>query len=372
MDLEHESGSSQHSESRPEVISWSASSDHSQSYPQLRVRNASSDHFVMHPEVIDGSESSMRSEFHPEIIEEIVSIEHSESQPDAAVNEGDRVMPLIKLDSSSSFSSSSSASSSDDLFQVNTKESFNPRIYTTPFHKPHEDTQPASKHHENGVSDNSPKSKELKNASPGRTSTAATATVSDGSPGHTSTAPTAPVSDTTHVSLMQTMSPTQFPPVQVMERSNEYDPFRIPSSVFERSTTPVEWSTASNESLFSIHVGNNSFSRDHIVLLGDLSKSGELTRSGELIMFSPPPPIAELGTDSQCSDPLVETDKQIIETENRATGIVDIPVEDASKAAAEDQIEKKKPAPAVSWKSSSIANHSDGSGDSKHSFTFPM
>ncbi|KAK1290141.1 hypothetical protein QJS10_CPB18g00860 [Acorus calamus] len=66
------------------------------------------------------------------------------------------------------------------------------------------------------------------------------------------------------------------PAVQSMARSDETpDPNRIPSSIFNRSksTTPQEWSVASNESLFSIHVGNSSFSRDHIILFG---KSGEL------------------------------------------------------------------------------------------------
>ncbi|KAK1313979.1 hypothetical protein QJS10_CPA06g00938 [Acorus calamus] len=44
------------------------------------------------------------------------------------------------------------------------------------------------------------------------------------------------------------------PAVQSMARSD--DPNRIPSSIFNRSksTTPQEWSVASNESLFSIHI----------------------------------------------------------------------------------------------------------------------
>lgn len=58
-------------------------------------------------------------------------------------------------------------------------------------------------------------------------------------------------------------------------RSKGPDDCRIPSSVFERtkSTAPVEWSVASNESLFSIHAGNSSFSRDYLFLSG---MSGEL------------------------------------------------------------------------------------------------
>ncbi|KAL5807941.1 hypothetical protein ACOSQ3_028632 [Xanthoceras sorbifolium] len=68
-----------------------------------------------------------------------------------------------------------------------------------------------------------------------------------------------------------------------------YDPKRIPSAVFaSRSPTPVEWSCASNESLFSIQLGNSSFSRDQVFMLyksGELSKLDEsikLYKSGEL------------------------------------------------------------------------------------------
>lgn len=52
-------------------------------------------------------------------------------------------------------------------------------------------------------------------------------------------------------------------------------PNRIPSSVFARTSTasPIEWSVASNESLFSIQMGNASFSREQ---LSWMSKSGEL------------------------------------------------------------------------------------------------
>ncbi|KAI9153607.1 hypothetical protein LWI28_013831 [Acer negundo] len=63
-----------------------------------------------------------------------------------------------------------------------------------------------------------------------------------------------------------------------------YDPKRIPSAVFaSRSTTPVEWSVASNESLFSIQLGNGSFSRDHVYML---YKSGELSKLDEQIKMA--------------------------------------------------------------------------------------
>lgn len=68
---------------------------------------------------------------------------------------------------------------------------------------------------------------------------------------------------------------TQPPPNQEMERSPSG--YRIPASVFERnkSSTPADWSVASNESLFSIHMGNMSFTNDQYTW-----------RSGEL---APPP-----------------------------------------------------------------------------------
>ncbi|CAI9752744.1 unnamed protein product [Fraxinus pennsylvanica] len=71
----------------------------------------------------------------------------------------------------------------------------------------------------------------------------------------------------------------QSPPVQTMGRPAGYDPNRIPSSVFSpKPTSAMAWSVTSNESLFSIHMGNNSFSRDQAILLG---KSGELPRTEE-------------------------------------------------------------------------------------------
>ncbi|KAI4340149.1 hypothetical protein MLD38_025014 [Melastoma candidum] len=56
----------------------------------------------------------------------------------------------------------------------------------------------------------------------------------------------------------------EIPPVQVMERTDEPGspaPYKFPSSVFARkaSPNPGEWSTASNESLFSIHMGDTGF-----------------------------------------------------------------------------------------------------------------
>ncbi|XP_078447663.1 pentatricopeptide repeat-containing protein At5g27110-like [Wolffia australiana] len=61
-----------------------------------------------------------------------------------------------------------------------------------------------------------------------------------------------------------------------------YDPNRIPASVFARpKPAPGDWSTASNESLFSIQMGNSSFSREHAFFFG---------RSGDQADYSSSPP----------------------------------------------------------------------------------
>uniref|UniRef100_A0A7N0T1P8 Uncharacterized protein n=1 Tax=Kalanchoe fedtschenkoi TaxID=63787 RepID=A0A7N0T1P8_KALFE len=86
---------------------------------------------------------------------------------------------------------------------------------------------------------------------------------------------------------------TQSPAVQIMERPGEdASPYRIPDYVFDRtkSTAPVEWSSASNESLFSIQMGHMSFTGDLFLYnksedLGTHNKPGEVGRhdkSGEI------------------------------------------------------------------------------------------
>ncbi|KAI4302171.1 hypothetical protein MLD38_037953 [Melastoma candidum] len=128
-------------------------------------------------------------------------------------------------------------------------------------------------------------------------SDAATITMSS-----SSTEPASMVSDITHESLMHGLSPARSPPqVQVMDQLGGYQPGRIPSSVFERSpsSTPAEWSIASNESLFSIHIGNVSFAKDPFVLSEELQKLGEAAHFDEAVSTSKPPedddgPIAEL------------------------------------------------------------------------------
>ncbi|KAJ7000815.1 hypothetical protein NC653_011312 [Populus alba x Populus x berolinensis] len=63
-----------------------------------------------------------------------------------------------------------------------------------------------------------------------------------------------------------------------------YDPNRLSSSIFAKPSNPGEWSGTSNESLFSIYIGNGSFSRDNAYML---YKSGELPKFEETSNASP-------------------------------------------------------------------------------------
>lgn len=107
-------------------------------------------------------------------------------------------------------------------------------------------------------------------------------------------------SDVTRESVIPILSPTHSPPIQVMERPRGYDPDRIPASVFAKPASPVDWSVASTESLFSIQIGNASFSRDHAFkLVGDTNKPNVFSKSGELYISEEFYKSAELDTFSE-------------------------------------------------------------------------
>lgn len=75
---------------------------------------------------------------------------------------------------------------------------------------------------------------------------------------------------------------TESPAVQVMERYMD-NSHRIPSSVFEidQSSNPIQWSTASSDSLFSIYVENTSISRDYSLWCSDeYGTTGEASTDG--------------------------------------------------------------------------------------------
>lgn len=70
----------------------------------------------------------------------------------------------------------------------------------------------------------------------------------------------------------QSASTSPLPPMPMSAQS--YDQSRIPASIFGKPSTPMDWSAASNDSLFSLQLGNNSFSREQVLMM----KSGELPR----------------------------------------------------------------------------------------------
>ncbi|KAM3286430.1 putative protein DDB [Capsicum chacoense] len=75
-------------------------------------------------------------------------------------------------------------------------------------------------------------------------------------------------------------APMKSPPMHNMGHPPGYDPNRIPLSIFasKPNSNGMEWSTASNESLFSIHMGNSSFNRDQYNMM---YRSGELIKPEE-------------------------------------------------------------------------------------------
>ncbi|XVF00033.1 hypothetical protein REPUB_Repub03eG0251400 [Reevesia pubescens] len=131
-----------------------------------------------------------------------------------------------------------------------------------------------------------------------------------------------------------------------MDRLGEFDPYRIPYFVFARSksTTPTNWSNASNGSLFSIQVRSNSFSRDHILNL----KFGELFKSSEFIAFSP----SHVALSANTNKKDVKLDK------SEVTLASDDAFKDKTALSAEKPIRQKPTHLVVLW-ISFISNHFD-------------
>ncbi|CDP18446.1 unnamed protein product [Coffea canephora] len=161
------------------------------------------------------------------------------------------------------------------------------------------------------------------------------------------------------------MPTTESPPTQVMERPTN-SPYRIPSHVFARtkSTNPVEWSVASNESLFSIHMGNMSFTRDQFLLRseelgiipGESTTSGQTFKSSTGILPGEPSnpyqtptnqPPGRIATESRSHKLAVETMEEVIKESG-------------------DQHHGK------SRSKGQISHSSAGSAASAKSFAFPM
>ncbi|XP_057981151.1 suppressor protein SRP40-like [Malania oleifera] len=156
---------------------------------------------------------------------------------------------------------------------------------------------------------------------------------------------------------MQSGSVAQSPQVHFMGRPMAYDPNRIPASIFcSKPVSPMDWSVASTESLFSIQMGNNSFS-DYAALL---SKSGEFSNSP----FKLPPVPSPLNSDDRKSTVSVGEDIGAIEA---------LPKEVTKEVlAVEDHVKDKLPSSEPIRNSTSASYNSDGSGTSAYSFAFPV
>ncbi|KAL8106092.1 uncharacterized protein LOC141678826 [Apium graveolens] len=173
----------------------------------------------------------------------------------------------------------------------------------------------------------------------------------------------------------KTMSPIQLPPKQVMERSGDYDPDRIPASVFgSRPSSAMEWSVTSNDSLFSLNIGNNSFSREQFLMMSgelfgeDINKSGEVYNSGELnkpgeTNKSVLPPLSPIGKLRKIRT--MDTDKKPMDVNKKTkqTKVKDGDVPDFEEV--KHELDGNE--------NSSMNNRlSDGSATSSQSFAFPI
>ncbi|RHN63730.1 hypothetical protein MtrunA17_Chr4g0061481 [Medicago truncatula] len=120
----------------------------------------------------------------------------------------------------------------------------------------------------------------------------------------------------------------QNPPIQLMERPSENvtnAQYVFPSHVFARNNTnaPVEWSTASNESLFSIYMGNTSFSSELACFKSsDLDKSGDVCMSDQYIAspnHQPPVPVNKFNAISKGTAELHEEGLKVTEAKAAET-----------------------------------------------------
>eukprot|EP00257_Ricinus_communis_P024348 XP_015584532.1 uncharacterized protein LOC8264708 [Ricinus communis] len=170
------------------------------------------------------------------------------------------------------------------------------------------------------------------------------------------------------------------PTHQVMDRSGGgggHDPSRIPLTIFERiPSSPVDWSAASNDSLFSLQLGrnnSNSFSRDGISSVDELSKSGDVE-----VASAPPPPISMSEIYNWSPVPSEENSQFSIDIDRvEAFGVADDVEKVATRKvsareADEDMKKEQKMDSDASSKFTANYRTSHRNGDSSRSFAFPI
>ncbi|MBA0809035.1 hypothetical protein Gohar_024720 [Gossypium harknessii] len=330
LELDDESGSSEHSSKVSESFMHlrrslepdveTGSSNRPDTYPQVinGVVGIGSNHFDTNPEVSKGWGDNHNFEIPGDSSKQSEVIQEKKDWIEGNIHISAEKRSL----SSSSPSTSSSSLSTDDQFEVDINLS---KTKSGP--KPEEKaTQIKSLEHKHHVSDRD-----------------------------ASLALASQVSCVTHEPTLM-----QSPLVQVMDRVGGLDSSKIPSAVFARSKsiTPMDWSLPSSESLFSIQLGDNSFSRDYILS----SKSRELFKSVEFVELSPLAIVLEGDTVKKG----VESDK------SEATSISDDVVKDKTGQSIEGQVIEKPARPMLSWSSDTTAHHSVDNVASVHSIDFPI
>ncbi|MBA0660147.1 hypothetical protein Goklo_012196 [Gossypium klotzschianum] len=298
LELDDESGSSEHSSKVSESFMHlrrslepdveTGSSNRPDTYPQVinGVAGIGSNHFETNPEVSKGWGDNHNFEILGDSSKQSEVIQEKKDWIEGNIHISAEKRSL----SSSSLSTSSSSLSTDDQFEVDINLS---KTKSGP--KPEQKaTQIQSLEYKHHVSD-----------------------------GDASLALASQVSCVTHEPTLM-----QSPLVQVMDRVGGLDSSKIPSAVFARSksVTPMDWSLPSSESLFSIQLGDNSFSRDYILS----SKSRELFKSGEFVELSPLAIVLQGDTVKKG----VESDK------SEATSISDDVVKDKTGRSVEGQVMK--------------------------------
>ncbi|KAJ8557205.1 hypothetical protein K7X08_002830 [Anisodus acutangulus] len=202
----------------------------------------------------------------------------------------------------------------------------------------------------------------------------------------------------------QNLEPMKSPPSNTMiDHPPGYDPNRIPKSIFSSKPTTSEWSTASNESLFSIQMGANNFSTDYSYLL---AKSGELpeewknspanpyyayeVKSNESKNLSSPlPPLIEVSGDNEgksarasegpgvqeknVENPkVVSEEKSVNNIKQKTTNVIEEPAATTSNRPDDRVVPPTEVACISSPAHASSPCHSEASGNSSSSFAFPV
>ncbi|CAH2066330.1 unnamed protein product [Thlaspi arvense] len=135
------------------------------------------------------------------------------------------------------------------------------------------------------------------------------------------------------------------PSVQMMDREGSDRPQRNSLATLERNL-----STLSNDSLFSLSIGDNAIGRDELFSYRDF-KAGEFLKSGELLSFCPSVHVPVDSFDMGKSFDMEEKESGILRS---------------------DSSEDKSSNSDVSWRNIGDCNNSDEAPSSPHSVSYPI